>query len=194
MILHTETRGNSYHDDKWGILPDKGDVSPHVKGMVQSIDKSVGRIVATLRRLDLAGNTLVIFTSDNGGYLSYDGGFENISSNGPLRGQKTEVYEGGHRVPSIAWWPGRIEPSVSADTIMSFDLFPTFLSLAGASAPGLRRHRSVATTDRSTEAPRKDVVLENGRSAGGASGAVEARWRRFEFPTFRSQVRRRGVD
>jgi len=127
-------KGKAYHSDKWGILPEKGDVSPHVKGMVESLDKGVGEIIATLQQLELTKNTLVIFTSDNGGYLTYDGGFSNISSNGPLRGQKTELYEGGHRVPAIAWWPGKIKPLVSDETVMSFDLFPTFLKLAGAKA------------------------------------------------------------
>ncbi|MBI4892602.1 MAG: sulfatase-like hydrolase/transferase, partial [Acidobacteria bacterium] len=67
-----------------------------------------------------------------GGYLTYSGGYHNISSNGPLRGQKGDMYEGGHRVPAIARWPGRIRPGVSSETAMSFDLLPTFAGIAGA--------------------------------------------------------------
>ncbi len=75
-----------------------------------------------------------IFTSDNGGYINYAGGFENISSNGPLRGQKTEMFEGGHRVPAMIRWPGRIKPAVSHQTAMTFDLTRTILPLAGVQA------------------------------------------------------------
>ncbi len=99
--------------------------------MVESLDRSVGRIVEAVKANGLAENTLIIFTSDNGGYLTYQGGYHNISSNGPLRGQKAQVYEGGIRVPSIAWWPERIEPGVTNELAASFDLFPTFLELAG---------------------------------------------------------------
>lgn len=125
--------GTSYHQDKWGIIPNPSDVSPHVKAMVESVDDSVGRIIAALQRCQLDRKTLVIFTSDNGGYLTYGPRFRNISSNGPLRGQKTELYEGGHRVPTVAWWPGKIRPSVSDTTGHSTDFMPTFARLAGIS-------------------------------------------------------------
>lgn len=124
-------KGVSYHQDKWGIIPNPGNVAPHVKGMIESLDKSVGEIMAALRRWRLEENTLVIFTSDNGGYLTYGKNFRNISSNGPLRGQKAQLFEGGHRVPFICSWPGRIKAGISAQTIHSTDLFPTFAALAG---------------------------------------------------------------
>jgi len=126
-------KGISYHDDKWGIIPKPGDVRPHVKAMVESVDDSVGRIVAALAEFKLEKNTLVIFTSDNGGYLTYGENFRQISSNGPLRGQKTELYEGGHRVPTIMNWPGRIEPDVSDAVGHSADFLPTFAALGGIS-------------------------------------------------------------
>ncbi|MCP4787683.1 MAG: sulfatase [Fuerstiella sp.] len=125
-------RGISYHKDKWGIIPDRSNVRPHVTAMIESLDRSAGRIVATLDRLGLTNNTLVVFTSDNGGYLDYAGGFENISDMGQLRGEKGTIYEGGHRVPAIFSWPGTIKPSVCHETTMTFDLFPTFVTLAGA--------------------------------------------------------------
>ncbi len=124
--------GVNYADDKWGIIPDRSNVAPHVKAMVEALDRSVGAIIGTLKRLDLDRNTLVLFTSDNGGYINYAGGFENISSNGPLRGQKTELYEGGHRVPAIAWWPARLRPRVCNEIVLTFDIMPTVLRLASA--------------------------------------------------------------
>lgn len=95
--------------------------------MVQSLDRSVGQIVARLRELDLERSTLVVFFSDNGGYTVDRGGYVGVSSNAPFRGQKGDMYEGGHRVPAIASWPGRIPPAVtSASTVMSMDWLPTF--------------------------------------------------------------------
>ena len=126
----------SYLQEKWGIIPDRKNVQPHMKAMIESMDEGVGRIMKTLKDLGLEENTLVIFTSDNGGYIDYkSGGFENISSNGVLRGQKTDIYEGGHRVPGIFYWPGKIKPGVKDDKIMSMDMFPTFAALAGATLP-----------------------------------------------------------
>ena len=128
------TEERDYEKDKWGLIPDPANVAPHVKAMVEALDTSVGEIMATLRRLGLDERTMVIFASDNGGYNSY-GVHQNISSNGPLRGQKTEVFEGGHRVPGIARWAGRIAPRVSSDLVAGFDLFATFLPLAGLAVP-----------------------------------------------------------
>jgi len=123
-------KGNSYHPDKWGVIPDPGNVSPHVRAMVESLDESVGAIVAALKKWKLDDDTLLIFTSDNGGYLTYGKNFKNISSNGVLRGQKSQLYEGGHRVPSIISWPGKIEPAVTRATAHSIDLLPTIATLA----------------------------------------------------------------
>ena len=130
-------KGRDYDQDKWGIIPNPADVRPHIKAMVEAVDRSVGQIVATIRRLDLGQNTLIIFTSDNGGYLTY-GKYRNISSNGPLRDQKGSVYEGGHRVPMIFSWPGRIGPAETAATALSIDLFPTCTAAAGTSTGELK--------------------------------------------------------
>jgi arylsulfatase A len=129
--------GVNHDQDKWGIIPDRKNVRPHIKAMVESMDDGIGKIIKTLKDLKLQENTLVIFTSDNGGYIDYKtGGFENISSNGPLRGQKTDIYEGGHRVPAIAYWPGKIKPGlVNDEMVMTMDMYPTFSKLAGASYP-----------------------------------------------------------
>lgn len=127
--------GKSYTSgsEKLGLQESK-DISAKVRQMVEAVDDSVGRIVRALEQHRLTDRTLVFFTSDNGGYLTYSGGYHNISNNGPCRGQKGDVYEGGHRVPAIAWWPGRIRPGVSGQTAMSFDLVPTFAALAGTGA------------------------------------------------------------
>jgi uncharacterized sulfatase len=95
---------------------------------VEELDWSVGEIVAALRRHDMDSNTLVVVTSDNGPWFE--------GSSGGLRGRKGQSYEGGFRVPFIAWWPGRIPAGSVVDTpSMHIDLFPTFLGLAGLGLP-----------------------------------------------------------
>ena len=96
---------------------------------VEEVDWSVGRILDTLREDGLDGDTLVIFTSDNGPWAAKgkDGG-----SAGPLRGAKASTWEGGVRVPTIAWWPGRVPAGSTCDAFAgTIDLLPTFVGLAG---------------------------------------------------------------
>lgn len=129
-LAHRVEGGNYHNLTKLGDL-DSLDVSSQANKMIEAVDESAGRILAAVRERGSERETLVFFTSDNGGYRTYQGGYHNISENGPLRGQKTEVYEGGHRVPAIAWWPGRVEPGTSDALATTLDLFPTIWELAG---------------------------------------------------------------
>ena len=96
--------------------------------VIRELDWSVGQILTKLRELNLDRTTLVVFTSDNG--PSWGG------STGGLRGMKGRTWDGGIRVPFIAWWPGRIPAGlVSNEVAASIDIFPTFAKLAGASLP-----------------------------------------------------------
>jgi arylsulfatase A-like enzyme/acetyl esterase/lipase len=99
---------------------------------VEELDASVGEIVAALRAAGLAERTLVIFSSDNGPWLTQktQGG-----SAGLLREGKGSTWEGGMRVPGIAWWPGKIGPAVTSQPAGTLDIFPTVLALAGAPRP-----------------------------------------------------------
>ena len=152
-------KGKSWHNDKWGVIPDPGNVAPHVKAMVESLDQGVGRIVAALRQHGIHDNTLVIFTSDNGGYLTYGPKFRNISSNGHFRGQKTELYEGGHRVPAIFTWPERIKPATSSATTHSVDLLPTIAELAGIDSNDVKTDGLSLVTHLTTDAELPDRML-----------------------------------
>lgn len=106
---------------------------------VEHLDEQIGRIVDALDRKNLRENTLIIIFSDNGGYPNYKGAdypapdipLKNFSSNGPLRGQKTEVFEGGIRVPALANWPGRLKPGKVMAPMHAVDWMPTLLALAG---------------------------------------------------------------
>lgn len=102
---------------------------------VEEIDAGVGRILDTLKKHGLAENTFVVFTSDNGPWLTYD---EHGGSAGLLREGKGCTYEGGMREPTICWWPGRIRPGVVLDMGATMDLYTTILMLAGAEAPSDR--------------------------------------------------------
>jgi len=96
--------------------------------MVHAMDDEIGRVVKTLDDLNLRENTIVFFMSDNGGPEH-----ANASDNGPLRGGKGEVYEGGIRVPFMISWPGKIKPDQTNDhPVMSIDLMRTALELGGA--------------------------------------------------------------
>jgi arylsulfatase A len=101
--------------------------------VVEELDWSVGQILETLRREGLAENTLVFFTSDNGPWLIMN---QQGGSAGLLREGKGSTWEGGMRVPGIAWWPGRIKAgTVNTNLACMVDLFPTALTLAGTAPP-----------------------------------------------------------
>jgi arylsulfatase A-like enzyme len=119
--------------------PAGGHRSPVYAAMIASVDESVGRVLRTLDELKLADNTLVVFSSDNGGVGGYEregiqGG--SITDNAPLKGGKGMLYEGGVRVPYIFRWPGKVAAGAVCDTpITSVDLYPTLLEIAGAKRP-----------------------------------------------------------
>ena len=99
--------------------------------MIRILDESVGAVTNEIRKHGLEKNTLLIFCSDNGAAAP-----RGVSANGHLQGKKTNLLEGGHRVPFMAVWPGTIEPgSISEQTAMTMDLPPTFVRLAGAKVP-----------------------------------------------------------
>ncbi len=106
--------------------------NPEFLAMIECVDENVGRLTGHLEDLQIDQSTLVIFTSDNGGLIIRDGADVRASWNYPLRGGKGTLYEGGLRVPAIAYWPGKIEPDrISEEIIISTDLYPTILEAAG---------------------------------------------------------------
>jgi arylsulfatase A-like enzyme len=110
--------------------------------VIEELDWCVGQITAALDRLKLVGDTLIMFTSDNGpivndGYA--DGAVEQLNGHkpaSPWRGGKYTPYEGGTRVPLIVSWPGRVKPGVSEALVSQVDLLASFAALAGQKIPG----------------------------------------------------------
>jgi arylsulfatase A-like enzyme len=120
--------------------------------VVEALDRSTGEILDTLRDLNLAENTLVVFSSDNGPWLIKK---ENGGSAGLLREGKGSTWEGGMRVPGIFWWPGKIKPQVSHELASTLDLFATCCALSGAELP---RDRTLDSYDL------RPVLLEGSKS------------------------------
>ncbi len=116
-----------------------GQEYPHAAfaAMITRMDGYIGQIVDLIDSLGMRENTLVLFTSDNGGQRSGAGvDLEFFKGNYPLRGWKGNLYEGGIRVPAIARWPGKIAPGSFSDQVWAFwDFLPTTAQLAGVRTP-----------------------------------------------------------
>lgn len=119
-----------YQDRDWPN-PDKGQAA-----MITRMDRDIGRILDQLGELQIAENTLVFFTSDNGPHNEAGHNLDRFHPAGPLRGIKRALYEGGIRVPAIAWWPGVVAAGMTSDHIAYFgDWMATAAELAGAEVP-----------------------------------------------------------
>lgn len=112
----------------------------HHAAMVETLDHAVGRVLRALDESGRAGNTLVVFTSDNGGHPA-------VSPNGPLRGGKWTLYQGGLRVPLLLRWPGRAPAGGAvAETVVGMDVAATLLEAAGLSSAAASDGRSLLPT------------------------------------------------
>jgi arylsulfatase A len=127
--VHTPLGGKPELVEKYKAKTPTEQKNPVYAAMVESMDATVGKILAELEAQKLLENTLVIFTSDNGGLLGNPN--NPITSNPPFRSGKGYPYEGGIRVPLIVSWPGNIAPRVSASPVITMDIFNTILDAAG---------------------------------------------------------------
>ncbi len=130
-----------YADKDWPEVQKKG------AAMITHLDSDVGRLLSALQKYGIDENTLVLFTSDNGPHREggYDPDFFN--ANGPLRGIKRDLYEGGIRVPLIARWPGHVPAGTTSDHISYFgDMMATFADLTDVPAPDSLQSISLVPT------------------------------------------------
>jgi arylsulfatase A-like enzyme len=170
--------------------PVGGHKDPVYAAMIESVDESVGRIVAKLDELKLAERTIVIFASDNGGVGGYER--EGIKAkdntdNAPLRGGKGMLYEGGVRVPFIVRWPGVVKAGTTCEApTIHVDFFPTCLDLAGAKPPAKQELDGVSMVplfrDGSTKLPREAIYAHFPGYLEGGSGT----WRTAPVGTIRA--------
>lgn len=151
---------------------------PVYAAMVESIDTATGQILAALDELGLADNTLVIFTSDNGGLSTSEGA---PTSNLPFRGGKGWVYEGGIREPFLVRWPG-VTPTtgaVRAEPVTSLDIYPTVLAAAGVAQPATMPAdgRDLRPALRGEPTPARDLYWHYphyGNQGGFPGGAIRS--------------------
>lgn len=145
-IAHATPHYPLVEDDKW-LAPYK-DAIPDASrrlyaGSITHMDDSIGRVVAALEKTKQLDNTLILFTSDNGGFEKYSsktqyGGkyaHPKLGDNRPLRGWKGELYDGGVRVVAFAHWKGKVQPAEAPEIVSMLDWYPTFAKLAGAEVP-----------------------------------------------------------
>jgi len=157
---------------------------------IVELDSAVGELLATLDRLHLADNTLVVFTSDNGGVM--DDGYEDVGDfshpcNGSLRGRKGTLFEGGNRVPFIARWPGVIEPGKESSAMFCLiDMGATFADLLGQKLEAEAMPDSfdclASVLGRADEKPpRENLVMHNGGTQGPFA-VRKGNWKLVQWP------------
>jgi len=134
-IVHTPITPRKEKVPKYEKRKKTDQVNPEYAALVESVDESVGQILQTIKDLNQEENTVVIFTSDNGGLT-----LNNITSNYPLMGGKSFPFEAGMKVPMIVKWPQKIRPGITAERTVGTDIYPTALAAAGL---GLRPQQHV---------------------------------------------------
>lgn len=149
-------------------------------GMMTRLDRQVGELLALLKELDIDDNTLVMLSSDNGPHQ--EGGHQPdfFNSNGPLRGYKRDLYEGGIRVPLVVRWTGKLKAGSSSDLISAhWDMLPTFCELAGTKTPeGLDGISLVPTLlGQTDEQPRHEALYWEFTERGRSQAARIGRWK-----------------
>ncbi len=162
------------YDDKDWTESEKG-----YAAMITYLDKDVGIILDKLKELGIDENTLVIFTSDNGG--DSPGSFY-TESNQPFRGHKRDLYEGGIRVPFIARWPGKIEPGSQTDHVSAFwDFMPTVCELAGIETPDITDGISYLPAMLGQPQQKHDHLYFEFHEQGGKQAVIKENWKLIRF-------------
>lgn len=152
--------------------------------MVSILDTQVGEIMETVKELGIENNTIIIFTSDNGPHQEGGADPKYFDSNGPLRGFKRDLYEGGIRVPMIASWPGMISPNTKSDHISAFwDVFPTFCDITGVDIPNNIDGISFLPTlieDSGTQ-KKHDYLYWEFHEKGGRQAVRKGKWKAVKY-------------
>jgi arylsulfatase A-like enzyme len=172
-----------YADKDWPN-PDKGQAA-----MVTRMDRDIGRLFEKLKALGLDENTLVIFSSDNGPHQEGGNNPEFFDANGPLRGMKRDLTDGGIRVPTIARWPGKIAAGSRSDHMAYFgDLMATACELAGTTCPEGRDSISFLPALTGRKQVRHSVLYWEFLERGGNQAVRFGTWKALRKPMFTGKV------
>jgi arylsulfatase A-like enzyme len=160
--------------------------NPVYAAMIESLDDGIGQILAKLDELKLAENTIVVFTSDNGGLATLEGAKTPATSNAPLREGKGHLYEGGIRVPLIVRWPATIKPGLNDALACSIDFLPTLADLCGLKLDHKVDGVSLAPVLKATGGLERDSLYWHyphySNQLGRPGGAIRAGdWKLIEF-------------
>ncbi len=176
-----------FSDKDWPA-PEKG-----FAAMIRNIDRDAGRILDLLKELKIEKDTLVIFSSDNGPHQEGGHRADFFDSNGPLRGTKRDLTEGGIRVPTIAWWPGTIDPGAVDDAHWYFgDLMATCAELAGVEPPANIDSDSFVAPlrgePREKRWDRKSLMYWEFYERGSAQAVRFGKWKAIRKPMFTGKI------
>jgi arylsulfatase A-like enzyme len=157
--------------------------------MIDILDTQVGEIMNKVEEAGVADNTIIIFTSDNGPHT--EGGADPVyfDSNGPLKGYKRDLYEGGIRVPMIVSWPGKTIPNSKTNHISAFwDIFPTFTDIVGAENPKNLDGISLLPTilgDENNQI-KHDYLYWEFHKKGGRQAIRKGPWKAVKYDVFKN--------
>ena len=174
----------NYINETWPA-PQKG-----LASMISRMDRDIGQLVKTVQQNELAENTLILFTSDNGPHAEGGNDPSYFESSGPLRGIKRDLYEGGIRVPLIASWPGVIEPGSVTNHISYFgDFMATFAELASAEAPAeIKSISLLPTLNGSDEQVKHPYLYWEFYERGSRQAVREGPWKAIRQPMFTGEI------
>lgn len=157
--------------------------------MINLLDDQVGEIMDKVTDLGLADNTIIIFTSDNGPHTEGGADPEYFDSNGPLKGTKRDLYEGGIRVPMIASWPNKIPAGSKSDHVSAFwDVFPTFFEVANVTIPENIDGISMLSALKGDNANQKkhEYLYWEFHEKGGRQAVRQGKWKAVRYNVFKS--------
>ncbi len=195
----TRATGDGQEVPDYSIYADKSWSNPN-KGyaaMVTRMDGDVGRLLKQLRQLGIDRKTVVMFTSDNG--PQHEGGQDPdlFDTNGPLRGMKRDLYEGGIRVPMIVWWPGTTPAGTKTDHIGYFgDLMATAAQLAGTSCPPNTDSISFLPliTGHAKQQRKHDYLYWEFYEQGSKQAVRAGKWKAVRRPMFTGKIELYNLD
>ncbi|GLR17168.1 arylsulfatase [Portibacter lacus] len=154
--------------------------------MIDLLDTQVGEIMDKVEKLGIADNTIIIFTSDNGPHTEGGADPKYFDSNGPLKGSKRDLYEGGIRVPMIVKWPGHVEAKSTSDHVSAFwDVFPTFAEIAGYDNKEDIDGISFLPTLTGTEQAEHEYLYWEFHEKGGRQAIRKGDWKAVKYNVLR---------